>query len=210
MKIYDWAAAPNPKRLRMFLVEKGITNIEIVQVSGENLRLKPEYVAKYPQAMVPMLELDDGRQIGESIAICRYFEELYPNPPLLGRDPYERAIVDMWERRAFDEGMMAAGEVFRNTAEAFKDRGLPGFATAVPQLPELVQRGRDRLDKFFKKFDEQLGKTRFIAGDQFTLADCTLYCSIEFAGWSDIGIPADCKNLQRWWKEVSDRPSAKA
>ena len=134
MKIYDWAAAPNPKRLRMFLVEKGITNIEIVQVSGENLRLKPEYVAKYPQAMVPMLELDDGRQIGESIAICRYFEELYPNPPLLGRDPYERAIVDMWERRAFDEGMMAAGEVFRNTAEAFKDRGLPGFATAVPQL----------------------------------------------------------------------------
>ena len=210
MKIYDGAAAPNPKRLRMFLVEKGITNIEIVQVSGENLRLKPEYVAKYPQAMVPMLELDDGRQIGESIAICRYFEELYPNPPLLGRDPYERAIVDMWERRAFDEGMMAAGEVFRNTAEAFKDRGLPGFATAVPQLPELVQRGRDRLDKFFKKFDEQLGKTRFIAGDQFTLADCTLYCSIEFAGWSDIGIPADCKNLQRWWKEVSDRPSAKA
>ena len=210
MKIYDWAAAPNPKRLRMFLVEKGITNIEIVQVSGENLRLKPEYVAKYPQAMVPMLELDDGRQIGESIAICRYFEELYPNPPLLGRDPYERAIVDMWERRAFDEGMMAAGEVFRNTAEAFKDRGLPGFATAVPQLPELVQRGRDRLDKFFKKFDEQLGKTRFIAGDQFTLADCTLYCSIELAGWSDIGIPADCKNLQRWWKEVSDRPSAKA
>ena len=210
MKIYDWAAAPNPKRLRMFLVEKGITNIEIVQVSGENLRLKPEYVAKYPQAMVPMLELDDGRQIGESIAICRYFEELYPNPPLLGRDPYERAIVDMWERRAFDEGMMAAGEVFRNTAEAFKDRGLPGFATAVPQMPVLVQRGRDRLDKFFKKFDEQLGKTRFIAGDQFTLADCTLYCSIEFAGWSDIGIPADCKNLQRWWKEVSDRPSAKA
>ena len=210
MKIYDWAAAPNPKRLRMFLVEKGIKNIEIVQVSGENLRLKPEYVAKYPQAMVPMLELDDGRQIGESIAICRYFEELYPNPPLLGRDPYERAIVDMWERRAFDEGMMAAGEVFRRAAEAFKDRGLPGFATAVPQLPQLVQRGRDRLDKFFKKFDEQLGKNRFIAGDQFTLADCTLYCSIEFAGWSEIGIPADCRNLQRWWKEVSERPSAKA
>ena len=192
MKIYDWAAAPNPKRLRMFLVEKGITNIEIVQVSGENLRLKPEYVAKYPQAMVPMLELDDGRQIGESIAICRYFEELYPNPPLLGRDPYERAIVDMWERRAFDEGMMAAGEVFRNTAEAFKDRGLPGFATAVPQLPELVQRGRDRLDKFFKKFDEQLGKTRFIAGDQFTLADCTLYCSIEFARSEERRVGKDC------------------
>ncbi len=209
MKIYDWAAAPNPKRLRMFLVEKGL-NIEIVQVSGENLRLRPDYVAKFPQAMVPMLELDDGRQIGESIAICRYFEEIYPNPPMLGRDPYEKAIVDMWERRAFDEGMMAAGEVFRNTAEAFKDRGLPGFAGPVPQIPALIERGKMRLANFFTKFDEQLENNRFIAGDQFTLADCTLFCSIEFAGWSDIKIPAACKNLLRWQGEVSARPSAKA
>ncbi len=209
MRIYDWAAAPNPKRLRMYLVEKGL-NIEIIQVSGENLRLKPEYVAKFPQAMVPMLELDDGRQIGESIAICRYFEEIYPNPPMLGRDPYEKAIVDMWERRAFDEGMMAAGEVFRNTADAFKDRGLPGFSGPVPQIPALIERGKMRLASFFEKFDEQLGKTRFIAGDQFTLADCTLFCSIEFAGWSDIKIPATCKNLLRWQEEVSARPSAKA
>jgi len=209
VKIYDWAAAPNPKRLRMYLVEKGL-NIEIVQVSGDALRLRPDYVAKFPQAMVPMLELDDGRQIGESIAICRYFEELYPNPPMLGRDPYERAIVDMWERLAFDEGMMAAGEVFRNTAEAFKDRGLPGFAVPVPQIPALIERGKMRLGHFFTKFDKQLGKNRFIAGDQFTLADCTLFCSIEFAGWSDIKIPDNCKNLLRWQEEVSARPSAKA
>lgn len=94
MKIYDWAAAPNPKRLRMFLVEKGL-QIEIVQVVGDGFVLTPEYKAKYPQAMVPMLELDDGRQIGESTSICRYLEELYPNPPMLGRDAYERAIVDM-------------------------------------------------------------------------------------------------------------------
>lgn len=209
MKIYDWAAAPNPKRLRMFLVEKGL-DIEIIQVAGDGFVLKPEYKAKYPQAMVPMLELDDGRQIGESIAICRYLEELYPNPPMLGRDPYERAIVDMWERRAFDEGMMAAGEVFRNTDPYFKDRGLPGFANPVPQLPQLVDRGRARLDKFFEKFDQQLGKSRFIAADVFTLADCTLYCSIEFASWSSIGIPEQCKNLKRWQDEVNTRPSSKA
>jgi glutathione S-transferase len=106
--------------------------------------------------------------------------------------------------------MMAAGEVFRNTAEAFKDRGLPGFSVPVPQIPALVERGKMRLANFFAKFDEQLASNRFIAGDQFSLADCTLFCSIEFAGWSGIGIPADCKNLLRWQDEVASRPSAKA
>ena len=145
MKLYDWAAAPNPKRLRMFLVEKGL-KVETVQVAGDGFVLTPEYKAKYPHAMVPMLELDDGRQIGESIAICRYFEELHPNPPMLGRDPYERAIVDMWERRAFDQGMTAVAEMFRNSNPYFKDRGLAGFADPVPQLPQLVDRGRASLE----------------------------------------------------------------
>lgn len=209
MKIYDWAAAPNPKRLRMFLVEKGL-QIEIVQVAGDGFVLTPEYKAKYPQAMVPMLELDDGRQIGESTSICRYLEELYPDPPMLGRDPYERAIVDMWDRRAFDQGMTAVAEIFRNSNPYFKDRGLAGFANPVPQLPQLVERGHASLERFFLRFDEQLGKSRFIAADVFTQADCTLYCSIEFAGWVSVTIPDGCKNLQRWWKEVGDRPSAKA
>ncbi len=209
MKIYDWAAAPNPKRLRMFLVEKGL-QIETVQVVGDGFVLTPEYKAKYPQAMVPMLELDDGRQIGESTSICRYLEELYPNPPMLGRDAYERAIVDMWDRQAFDQGMTAVAEIFRNSNPHFKDRGLAGFATPVPQLPQLVERGHASLEKFFRRFDGQLGKSRFIAADVFTQADCTLYCSIEFAGWVSVSIPDDCKNLQRWWKDVSDRPSSKA
>jgi glutathione S-transferase len=209
MKLYDWHAAPNPKRVRMFLAEKEL-DLTIVEVSGEGLRLRPDYVEKFPQAMVPMLELNDGRQIGESMAICRYLEELHPAPPLLGRNAYERAQVDMWERRAFDEGMMAAGEVFRNTADAFAGRGLPGYATPVPQIPALVERGRARLDLFFRKFDRQLDKHRFIAGDHFTVADCTTFCSIEFAGWSDIHIPADCSRLLRWQREVAARPSARA
>lgn len=209
MKLYDWHAAPNPKRTRMCIAEKGL-DIEIIEVGGDDLKLRPDYIAKFPQAMVPMLELDDGRQLGESIAIARYIDELYPSPPMFGRNAYERAVVEMWERRAFDEGMMAAGEVFRNTHEAFIDRGLPGFACAVPQIPALVDRGRMRLDLFFRKFDEQLAKNRFIAGDMFSIADCTLFCSVEFAFWSDIKIPAECRNLQRWFDEVSARPSAKA
>jgi len=209
MKLYDWHAAPNPKRARMCIAEKGL-DIEIIEVGGDDLKLRPDYIAKFPQAMVPMLELDDGRQLGESIAIARYIDEMYPSPPMFGRNAYERGVVEMWERRAFDEGMMAAGEVFRNTHEAFIDRGLPGFACAVPQIPALVDRGRMRLDLFFRKFDEQLAKNRFIAGDMFSIADCTLFCSVEFAFWSDIRIPADCRNLQRWFDEVSARPSAKA
>lgn len=209
MKLYDWHAAPNPKRLRMFMAEKGL-EVETIEVGGSDLLLSAEYKAKFPHAMVPMLELADGTQLGESIAICRYLEELYPEPRLLGNDATERAIVDAWERRAFDEGMMAAGEVFRNTHEAFIDRGLPGFAVPVPQIPALVERGRMRLSKFFEKFDKRLGENRFLAGPRFTLADCTLYCSIEFAAWSDIRIPDECRNLKRWFDEVSERPSAKA
>ncbi len=209
MKIYDWRLAPNPKRLRMFLVEKNI-DIPIEEVAGEDLRLRPDYIARYPQAMVPMLELDDGTQIGESMAICRFLEELQPEPRLMGVDAKDRAIVEMWERRAFDEGMMAAGEVFRNTADAFVDRGVPGAAVAVVQIPELAERGRQRLDLFFDKFDRQLAKHRYVAGDRFSIADCTTFCSIEFASWSDIPIPERCTNLRRWHAEVSARPSATA
>ena len=209
MKIYDWAASANAKRLRMFLVEKGL-HIETVQVDCDGFLLTPEYKARYPQALVPMLELDDGQQIGDAIVICRYLEELHPTPPMMGRDPYERAIVGMWERRAFDQGMTAATEMFRNSNPYFKDRGLAGFDKPIPQLPELVERGRACMETFFQRFDEQLGKSRYIAADVFTQADCTLYCSIEFAGWSSVGIPDECKHLQRWWKDVSDRPSSKA
>lgn len=209
MTLYDWHAAPNPKRLRMFMAEKGL-EVNTIQVGGTGLALTPDYKAKFPQAMVPMLELADGTQLGESIAICRYLEELHPEPRLLGNDPRERATVDAWERRAFDEGMMAAGEVFRNTHAAFADRGLPGFAAPVPQIAALVERGRMRLAHFFRKFDDRLAEHRFVAGPRFTLADCTTFCSIEFAGWSDIGIPAECRHLRRWFDEVSERPSARA
>ena len=124
MKIYDWHIAPNPRRLHIYLAEKGI-EVPLEEVSGDGFRLKPDYVARYPHAMVPMLEFDDGTHIGEAMAIARYFEETHPEPPLMGTDAKDKAIVEMWEKRANEEGMLAASELFRNTHPDFADRGLP-------------------------------------------------------------------------------------
>lgn len=209
MKIYDWHIAPNPRRLHIYLAEKGI-EVPLEEVSGEGFALKPEYKQKYPHAMVPMLELDDGTHIGEAMAIARYFEELHPEPPLMGTDPKDKAIVEMWEKRANEEAMLAASELFRNTHPAFADRGLPGSAEPIPQLEELRKRGRERLARFYKKLDEQLENNEFVAGCRYTIADATALCGIDFGKWSDVDIPPECKNVRRWYDQVSARPSAKA
>ena len=208
MKIYDWHNAPNPRRLHIYLAEKGL-NIPLVELGGEDLKLKSEYTAKYPHSMVPMLELDDGTLIGEAMAICRYFEELYPDPPLMGADAKDKAIVEMWEKRANEEGMLAASELFRNTHPAFADRGLPGSAEPIRQLPDLVARAKERLNRFYRKFDAQLANNEFVAGQRYTIADITALCAVDFGKWTEFNIPADCNNVRRWYEMVSARPSAK-
>ena len=208
MKIYDWHIAPNPRRLHLYLAEKGL-KIELVEVGQEDLSLAPWFKAKYPHAMVPMLELDDGTHIGEAMAIARYLEETHPEPPLMGTDARDKAIADMWEKRANEEGMLPASELFRNTHEKFAQRGLPGAADSVPAIPELRDRGRARLGRFFAKFDRQLAENEFVAGNRWTVADATTLAAVEFAGWSDVKIPASCPHLQRWYDAVSARPSAK-
>ncbi|MFL5253136.1 MAG: glutathione S-transferase family protein [Rhodopila sp.] len=209
MKIYDWHIAPNPRRLHIYLAEKGI-RVDLVEVGQEDLTLAPWFKQKYPHAMVPMLELDDGTQIGEAMAIARYFEELHPEPPLMGTDAKDKAIVEMWERRANEEGMLPASELFRNTHPRFAGRGLPGAADAIPTIPELRDRGRARLERFFVKFDRQLAGNTFVAGERFTVADATTMAAVDFAGWSDTKIPPSCRHLQHWYDLVSERPSAKA
>jgi glutathione S-transferase len=134
MRIYDWHIAPNPRRLHIYLAEKGI-KVELVEVGQEDLTLAPWYKEKYPHAMVPMLELDDGTRIGEAMAIARYFEETQPEPPLMGRDAKEKAIVDMWEKRANEEGMLPASELFRNTHR-------PSPTAACPARPSRSHRSR--------------------------------------------------------------------
>jgi glutathione S-transferase len=159
--------------------------------------------------MVPMLELDDGACIGEAMAIARYLEELYPDPPLFGTTPIERATIDMWEKRANEEGMLAASELFRNTAPTFADRGLPGSAQPVRQIPELTIRAKERMGRFYEKFNGQLSHNRYVAGDRYSVADITTLCAIDFGKWTDLDIPPECTHLRRWYDEVSARPSAK-
>ena len=209
MKIYDWHIAPNPRRLHIYLAEKGI-KVELVEVGQDDLALAPWFKQAYPHAMVPMLELDDGTQIGEAMAIARYFEETQPDPPLMGTDAKDKAIVEMWEKRANEEGMLPASELFRNTHPQFAERGLPGAADAIPAIPELRDRGRARLERFFAKFDRQLADNPFVAGERFTIADATTLAAVDFAGWSDVKIPESCRHLQRWYEAVNQRPSAKA
>lgn len=211
MKLYDWNLAPNPRRVRMFLAEKGI-DIPIEEVgTGPNLSLDPAYLKKNPHGLVPCLELDDGTLIGEAMAICRYFESEHPDPPLMGTGAKEKALVEMWERKADMEGLHAASEAFRNSAPDFKDRGLPGQrGDSIPQLKVLVERGTARLARFHDKIDTQLGQNRYLAGDRFSVADITALCTIDFGKWIELDIPEKCKNLRRWYDEVSQRPSAAA
>lgn len=209
MKLYDWQHAPNPRRVRIFLAEKGL-EIPIVEVGApEGAVLSDEFLAHYPQRIVPMLELDDGVCIGESVAICRYLEALHPEPPLFGIDPEDRAIVEMWERAAEFEGLHAFAEVFRNSHPLFAGRGLPGYEARIEQIPELIERGKLRVARFYEKFDRRLAENRFVAGERFSMADITTLCGTDFGRKvSKLEIPDTCVNFKRWHEEVSARPGA--
>lgn len=207
MKLYVWSLAPNPRRVTMFLAEKGLA-VEQVDVGQPDLTLAAWYREKYPHALVPMLELADGTCIGEAMAICRYIEELYPEPPLFGADPRERARVGMWESIVYSEGLIAVAEMFRNTHPAFANRGVPGTSEAVPQIAQLAERGRQRTGLFFRKLDGQLAANGFIAGANFSVADITAFCTIDFARTGKVWIPEDCTNLKRWYDRVKQRPCA--
>lgn len=210
MKIYDWHFAPNPRRVRMYLAEKGI-DVAYEEVGTPELRLKTEYLARYPEhALVPLLELDDGTCISEAMAICRYFEELHPEPALMGVGAKDKALVEMWERKA-TEGMLSMSEVLRNTETKFVDRSLPGYPDRVlKQIPGLVERGKARLGRFFQTFDKQLAANRYVTGDRFTVADVTAFCLVDFLAVIGQPAPAETANITRWHAEVAERPSAAA
>ncbi len=211
MKLYDCHVAPNPRRARMFLAEKGIEieTIEIDILGGENLR--PDFLAINPRGLLPVLELDDGTRIDEVMAICRYFEAVQPEPALLGRTPLEIALVTNRQRKAEFEGMIAGSEVFRNTHENFAERSLPGAGGEVlPAIPALVERGRQTLARYFAWLEDCLAQTPYLAGDTFSMADITALCAIDFAGWVKIGIPDGNAHTQAWYEKVTARPSAQA
>lgn len=206
MKLYEWDFAPNCRRVRMFLLEKGL-DIPKEECITPDITLKVPYVGRYPHAMVPMLELDDGTQLGEGLAIWIYLETLHPDPPLMGTTALEKALISAWERRAYDEGMVGHAEIFRNSHPQFVDRGLPGHLQPVAQIPALIDRGKMRVAQFQKKFNEQLSMNKFVAGDKFSVADITTITVCDFGHALAIPIAASCPHLQRWYDEVQTRAS---
>lgn len=208
MKLYD-AQAPNPRRARIFIAEKGLEfDVETISIpKGENLTA--EYKAKSPFGLVPALELDDGTVLTEVPAICRYLESLYPEPNLMGSDPVEVAQVEAWERYAEMSGSQAAGEYFRNSTERFDDRGLPGV-TGIPRIEALIDRGERRLVSFYEVLEKRLGESEHLGANRFTLADITAMCAVDFATFTKHPIPEGNNNTQRWHVACSARPSAKA
>jgi glutathione S-transferase len=202
MKIYNSPGAPNPRRVRVFLAEKGVqAPYEDVDI-GKAVNRQPEFLKKNPLAGVPVLELDDGTCIAESVAICRYFEGLHPDPPLMGIDAKDRAVVEMWNRRMELAILQPIADSFRQRHEFFKGR--------IRQCPEYAEVQRANAEDGLKWLDGELTSRRFIAGDRFTIADITAMIAIDFARVSKIAIQPDQKNLARWHAEVSARPSAKA
>ncbi|MBV9560490.1 MAG: glutathione S-transferase [Bradyrhizobium sp.] len=209
MKFYDCATAPSPRRVRIFLAEKGLT-VPSVQVDLRNgEQFTPAFRALNPDCTVPVLALDSGAAITNVVAICRYLEELHPDPALMGRNAEERAIVESWLRRIEWDGLQAAQEAFRNAAPGLKDRALPG-PLALEQIPALAERGRLRLQHFFAWLDVRLADNAFVCGPRFTIADIAAMMAVELSTRAKLEPPGHLVHLQRWYKDVSARPSAKA
>jgi glutathione S-transferase len=202
MLLYDSKVAPNPRRVRIFLAEKGI-EVPTRQVDiGTAESRQPRFLAKNPLGALPVLELDDGTCIAESVAICRYFEEVQPSPPLMGTDARDRAIVEMWSRRTELELWRYVTGCFQNT-HAF-------FAGRIEQVPAWGELCRKTARERLAWLDGELAERPFVAGPRYTIADITLLCAIDFGRVVEIRIAPEQKHLARWHEAVSSRPSAKA
>lgn len=203
MKLYDGGRAPNPRRVRVFLAEKGIT-VPVEQVDLGAMGQKSEaFTAVNPLQRVPALVLDDGTVITESIAICRYFELLHPNPPLFGINPKDAATIEMWQRRIELHLLFPVSHVFRNSHPAMKDM-------EVPQVPAWAEANKPRVLDFLAVLDEQLRDKAFVAGDRYSVADITGLVSIDFMKPAKLVLPDTLTHVRRWHADVSARPSAKA
>jgi glutathione S-transferase len=210
MKLYDFAHAPSPRRVRIFLAEKGITVPRVAVDLVKKEQFSPEYRRVNPDCTLPALELDDGTLLCESVAICRYFEEIHPDPPLFGRDAKGKAIVEMWNRRAELQGYLRVADVLRNEEPRFTDRALPGVEGGVPQIAALAERGRQALQRFYARLDAELAMREFVAGPDFTIADITAFVTVDFAARVKFALPPEFAHLGRWHRAVSTRPSANA
>ena len=203
MKLLETRMAPNPRRVRIFLAEKGIQvpTEELDLMKGE---LKSENFTKLNALQrVPVLQLDDGTAISESMAICRYFEELHPEPALFGSGALGKAMVEMWQRRMELGLMSAVTSAFRHLHPAMAER-------EVPQVAAWGEANKPRALEMLRILDEQLAGNRFVAGDAYSVADITALVTVDFMKPARVQRPEGLANLERWHKEVASRPSAKA
>ena len=209
LRLFDFDRAPNPRRVRIFLAEK---QLRIPRVNVNLFRreqLSAEFLAINPGGTVPVLETDDGTFLSECLAICRYLEYLQPDPRLFGSTPRQEALTLMWANIVENDGLSAVAEVLRNLSPGFKDHVFPG-PVAYPQIPVLVERGRQRAEQFFDRVGQQLLHHEYLAGGDFSFADISLFVTAEFAGWVDIHPMQTRPSLQRWYERVAKRPSVTA
>jgi glutathione S-transferase len=204
MRLYHDTRAPNPRRVRMFLAEKGLTSqVELVEVSiNAREHQSAAHLARHPLGLVPVLELADGRVLRESVAICRYLEELHPEPSLFGADAWQRALIEQWNRHAELELLAPVAQVFRNSHAFWQGR--------IKQSADFAEIMRELVRERMAWLDRELADRRYLAGDAFSIADITLLCGLDFGKVSGIRVGDDLPGLKRWHAEVSARPSARA
>jgi len=203
MKLYDGGRAPNPRRVRIFLAEKGV-KVPTEQVDLGALQQRTEaYTAINPMQRVPALVLDDGTVIAESIAICRYFEALHPSPPFFGVGALDSALVEMWNRRAELHLLFPVAAIFQHLHPAMK-------LMVDPQVPAWGEANRPRVIAFLEFLDGELKNRPYIAGADYTVADVTALVAVDFMRVSRLAVPDNLGNVLRWHKDVSARPSAAA
>ena len=204
MKLYNSPnPAPNPRRVRIFLAEKGVSLplVEVALTRGEHK--SADHMARNSLGQTPTLELDDGRTLSETVSICRYLEALYPEPPLFGRDEFEKASIDMWVRRIEFQLMSPVSQYWRH-AHPFT------AAVVKPQFREFGLSNEAHYHRALAWLDGELADRTFIAGDAFTIADICALTTVDFADWIGLPPPASCTRLIAWRAAVSSRPSAAA
>lgn len=206
LKLYDCSTAPSPRRARMFLAEKNIQweTINIDLRSGE--QMGADFKTINPRATVPALMTEDGNVLTENIAIAAYVEATYPDPPLMGTTPLEKARVLEWDFRCTMEGLLAIAEVLRNSSPHMKGRALPGPRN-LDQISDLVERGRTRLGWFFEDMENHLATTDFVAGDRYTMADITMTVVFDFSKWVKAQPGTDHTALHAYMDRMRERPS---
>lgn len=203
MQLFDGGRVPNARRVRVYLAEKGVT-VPVVAVDlGKMEHKSAEFSRLNPLHRVPVLVLDDGTVLTESIAICRYFEETHPAPPLFGEGAKGKALVEMWQRRLEMQLFLPVAHAFRHLHPA-----MAGYE--VPQVPDWGNANRERAAEYMQILDRDMADRTYVAGDAFSIADITGLVALDFLKAAKIDFPAELKNLHRWHASLSARASAKA